>query len=161
LISGTTPRLAAAASCSLAVADVQLAEPAQLPAHVIQVERADLIDPQADAGLQPRGRAVPRGRDELAAGGQFLASPGEQPRRYARITPLSPFCRQGTQIWQTAVMHGNEACAANSMSCAERRDLCGEESGWQERGASGPGPVALGQHQGMPIRRPSPGLLAC
>jgi pimeloyl-ACP methyl ester carboxylesterase len=44
-------------------------------------------------------------------------------------------------------MHGNEACAANSMSCAEPADLCGEESGWQERGASGPGPLALGQHQ--------------
>jgi hypothetical protein len=44
-------------------------------------------------------------------------------------------------------MHGNEASAANSMSCAERLDLCGEESGWQERGASGPGPLALGEHQ--------------
>ena len=72
------PRLGAAASCSLAVADVQLAEPAQLPAHVVQVKHADLVDPQADAGLQPRGRAVPRGRDELAAGGQFLAPPDEQ-----------------------------------------------------------------------------------
>jgi hypothetical protein len=60
------PRLGAAASCSLAVADVQLAEPAQLPAHVVQVEHADLVDPQADVGLQPRGRVVPRGRDELA-----------------------------------------------------------------------------------------------
>src|SRR5258707_12753188 len=65
------PRLGAAASCSLAVADVQLAEPAQLPAHVVQVEHADLVDPQADAGLQPRGRVVPRGRDELAAGVRF------------------------------------------------------------------------------------------
>jgi len=72
------PRLGAAASCSLAVADVQLAEPAQLPAHVVQVEHADLADPQAD-GLQPRGRVVPRGRDELPAGGQFLAPTGEQP----------------------------------------------------------------------------------
>src|SRR5215472_6916156 len=44
-------------------------------------------------------------------------------------------------------LHGNEAWAANSTSCAERADLCGEESGWQERGASGPGPLALGQHQ--------------
>src|SRR5437763_10267333 len=44
-------------------------------------------------------------------------------------------------------MYGNEACAANSMSCAERLDLCGEESGWQERGASGLGPLALGQRQ--------------
>jgi hypothetical protein len=61
------PRLGAAASCSLAVADVQLAEPAQLPAHVVQVEHADLVNPQADVGLQPRGRVVPRGRDELAA----------------------------------------------------------------------------------------------
>jgi len=73
------PRLGAAASCSLAVADVQLAEPAQLPAHVVQVEHADLVDPQADVGLQPRGRVVPRGRDELAAGGQFLAPTGELP----------------------------------------------------------------------------------
>src|SRR5215475_14187277 len=44
-------------------------------------------------------------------------------------------------------LHGNEAWAASSTSCAERADLCGEESGWQERGASGPGPLALGQHQ--------------
>jgi hypothetical protein len=49
------------------VADVQLAEPAQLPAHVVQVEHADLVDPQADVGLQPPGRVVPRGRDEPAA----------------------------------------------------------------------------------------------
>src|SRR5258707_3958756 len=73
------PRLGAAASCSLAVADVQLAEPAQLPAHVVQVEHADLVDPQADAGLQPRGRVVPRGRDELAAGGQPPPPPRVQP----------------------------------------------------------------------------------
>jgi hypothetical protein len=49
------PRLGAAASSSLAVADVQLAEPAQLPAHVVQVEHAELVDPQADVGLQPWG----------------------------------------------------------------------------------------------------------
>src|SRR5215469_575429 len=73
------PRLGAAASRSLAVADVQLAEPAQLPAHVVQVEHADLVDPQADVGLQPRGRVVPRGRDELAAGGEFLEPTGELP----------------------------------------------------------------------------------
>jgi hypothetical protein len=72
------PRPGAAASCALAVADVQLAEPAQLPAHVVQVEHADLVDPQAHVGLQPRGLVVPRGRDELAAGGQFLAPTGEQ-----------------------------------------------------------------------------------
>jgi hypothetical protein len=58
--------------------DQRHSEPAQLPAHVVQVEHADLVDPQAD-GLQPRGRVVPRGRDELAAGGQFLAPTGEQP----------------------------------------------------------------------------------
>ena len=73
------PRLGAAASCSLAVADVQLVEPAQLPAHVVQVEHADLVDRQADVGLPPRGRVVPPGRDEPAAGDQFLAPPGEQP----------------------------------------------------------------------------------
>ena len=53
----------------------------------------------------------------------------------------------------SADMHGNEACAASSMSCAERLDLCGWESGWQERGASGPGPLALGEHQGCRCAR--------
>jgi hypothetical protein len=38
---------------------------------------------------------------------------------------------------RAAVRHGDEACAANSMSCIERPDLCGEEpDGWQ-RGAYG------------------------
>ena len=72
------PRPGAAPSCALAVADAQLAEPAQIPAYVVQVEHADLVNPQAYVGLQPRGLVVPRGRDELAAGGQFLAPTGEQ-----------------------------------------------------------------------------------
>jgi hypothetical protein len=105
------PRLGAAASCSLAVADVQLAEPAQLPAHVVQVEHADLVDPQADVGLQPRGRVVSRGRDELAAGGQFLAPTGEQPLdlrlgrrdaylRHGHIRDESaPFSQKAAQNW--------------------------------------------------------------
>jgi hypothetical protein len=94
------PRLGAAASCSLAVADVQLAEPAQLPAHVVQVEHADLVDPQADVGLQPRGRVVPRGRDELAAGGQFrlpgrpAAAPADERAPSRARLPLLPIrCR--------------------------------------------------------------------
>ena len=36
-----------------------------------------------------------------------------------------------------AVMHCDEAYATNSMSCAERPDLCGEEPGWWERGDFG------------------------
>jgi hypothetical protein len=47
------------------MADVQLAEPAQLPAHVVQVEHADLVNPQADIGLQPGGRVA--GQDGLQA----------------------------------------------------------------------------------------------
>jgi len=59
LISDTSPGLGSFAAGSLAVADVQLAEPAQLPAHVVQVEHAGLVDPQADVGLQPGGGVVP------------------------------------------------------------------------------------------------------
>jgi len=60
------------------VADVQLAEPAQLPPHVVQVQHPGLVDPQADVGGQPGGRVVTGRRGELAAGGQFPAPPGEQ-----------------------------------------------------------------------------------
>jgi hypothetical protein len=62
------PRLGPLAARSLAVADVELAEPAELPSHVVQVEHADLVDPQADVGLQPGGGVVPGGRGELPAG---------------------------------------------------------------------------------------------
>jgi hypothetical protein len=63
------PRLEGRGIVLPCLADVQLAEPAQLPAHVVQVEHADLVHPPAHVGLQPHGRLVPRGRDELAAGG--------------------------------------------------------------------------------------------
>ena len=38
----------------------------------------DLVDPQADIGLQPRGRVIAGSRRELPASGQFLAPSGEQ-----------------------------------------------------------------------------------
>jgi hypothetical protein len=72
------PRLGPPPPRALAVADVQLAEPAQLPPHVVQVQHPGLVDPQADVGGQPGGRVVPGRRGELAAGGQFRAPPGEQ-----------------------------------------------------------------------------------
>lgn len=60
------------------MADVQLAEPAQLPAHVVEVEHPRFVDPQADIRGQPGDRVVAGRRCELAAGGQFLVPPGEQ-----------------------------------------------------------------------------------
>ena len=58
--------------------DVQLAEPAQLPPHIVQVEHPGLVDPQPHVGGQPGDGVVAGGRGELAAGDQFLAPPGEQ-----------------------------------------------------------------------------------
>src|SRR5215831_795713 len=82
------PRLGAAASCSLAVADVQLAEPAQLPAHVVRVEHADLVDRQADVGLPPRGRVIrnrARRQSVLAATREVcLFCPSAAPRAWQR-----------------------------------------------------------------------------
>ena len=79
LINGADqPRLGPAPPRALAVADVELAEPAQFPPDVVQVQHPGLVDPQADVGGQPGGRVVAGGRGELAAGGQFPAPPGEQ-----------------------------------------------------------------------------------
>ena len=72
------PRLRPPPPRALAVPDVELAEPAQLPPHVVQVQHAGLVDPQADVGRQPGGGVVPGGRGELAAGRQLPAPPGEQ-----------------------------------------------------------------------------------
>ena len=59
-------------------ADMQLAERAQLPPHVVQGEVPGLVDAQPDIGHQPgRGVVAGRGR-ELAAGRQLLRPPGEQ-----------------------------------------------------------------------------------
>ena len=62
----------------LAQPDMQLAQRAQLPPHVIQGEVPGLIDPQPGIGHQP-GRRVVAGRGrELPAGRQLLRPPGEQ-----------------------------------------------------------------------------------
>jgi hypothetical protein len=45
-------------------------------------------------------------------------------------------------------MVGNQVACGSRSTPPNRLDLCGGESGWQERGASGPGPLALGEHQG-------------
>ena len=47
------PRLGPSPPRALAMADVELAEPAQFPPHVVQVEHPGLVDPQADVGGQP------------------------------------------------------------------------------------------------------------
>jgi hypothetical protein len=64
---------------SLAVTDMELAEPAQVPLDVGQVELAGLIDPQPDLRQQTAGGVVAGGRGELPAGRQFFAPSGEQP----------------------------------------------------------------------------------
>ncbi len=72
------PRLRTLPPRALAVADVELAEPAQLPADVVEVEHPDLVDAQPDVGRQPRGGVVASGRGELAARGELPAPPCEQ-----------------------------------------------------------------------------------
>jgi hypothetical protein len=74
------PLARARAARSLAVADVPLAEPAQLPLHVRQVQAAGLVHPQPCLGHQPGRRVVPRGRGEFPAGRQVGPPPGEQDR---------------------------------------------------------------------------------
>ena len=63
---------------ALADADVQLAEPAQVPLHVGEIEVADLVHAQPDIGHQPGRRVTAGGRGELPAGRQFRPPPGEQ-----------------------------------------------------------------------------------
>jgi hypothetical protein len=72
------PRLGALAARALAVPDVELADPAQLPAHIVQVEHPGLVDPQTYVGGQPGDGVVARGRAELATAGQLCSPPSEQ-----------------------------------------------------------------------------------
>src|ERR1039458_6507293 len=67
------------AAGALAVPDVQLAEQAQVPLDVGEVELACLVDPQPDVGHQSARAVVPGGGGELPAGRELLAPPGEQP----------------------------------------------------------------------------------
>ncbi len=73
------------------MADVQLAEPAQLPPHVVQVQHPGLVDPQPHICRQPGHHVVAGGRGELAARSQLLPPPGEQlpdlrlSRRHAQL----------------------------------------------------------------------------
>jgi hypothetical protein len=60
------------------MADVELAKPTQLPAHVIQIEHPGLVDPQPNIRGQSGHGVVARRRAELAAGGQASAPPGKQ-----------------------------------------------------------------------------------
>jgi hypothetical protein len=78
LISGTI-RSRGPEPGALAVPDVELAEQAQVPLDVGEIELARLVDPQPDLGHQPAGCVVPVGRDELPAGRQLIPPPGEQP----------------------------------------------------------------------------------
>ncbi len=75
LISGTSRGFGPLRRDPLPWRTFSYAEPAQLPAHVVQVEHADLVDPQADVGLQPGGGVVPGGQGELPAGGQLPPPP--------------------------------------------------------------------------------------
>ncbi|WP_328981031.1 MULTISPECIES: hypothetical protein [Streptomyces] len=77
------------AAGALAVADVELAEAAQVPLDVAQVEAASLAHPQADLGHQLRGGIVPGGRGELPAGRQ-LAAPAREQRPDLRLTRRDP-----------------------------------------------------------------------
>ncbi|MER6733141.1 hypothetical protein ABT315_12170 [Streptomyces puniciscabiei] len=57
---------------------MELAEAAQVPLEVVQIEPACLAHPQADLGQQLRGGVVPRGRSELSARGQLTTPAGEE-----------------------------------------------------------------------------------
>jgi hypothetical protein len=63
---------------ALAVTDVKLAEPAQVPADVVQVQHAGLVDPQPDLRHQPCRRVVPGGRRELPARRELFPPAREQ-----------------------------------------------------------------------------------
>src|SRR6185295_5475424 len=105
-------------------------------AHV-QVEHADLVDPQVDVGLQPRGRVVPRGRDELAAGGQFLAPTGELP---LDLRPPGGARSSGTVIFAMRARHsargpqrtGASARRTRAVTLLRQPDIVGREDagGW-------------------------------
>lgn len=64
---------------TLAVTDVQLAEAAQIPLAVGQVEFAGFVHAQPDLGHQSAGGVVAGGWGELPAARQVLPPPGEQP----------------------------------------------------------------------------------
>ena len=70
---------------AFADADVQLAEPAQVPLHVGEIEVTDLVHAQPDLGHQPGRRIAAGSRRELPAGRQLRPPPTEQhahlPRR--------------------------------------------------------------------------------
>ena len=61
------PRFGALAARSLAVTDIQLPEPAQLPPHVVQVEHPGLVDPQVPR-RPPAGRRRSCGRSGRTCG---------------------------------------------------------------------------------------------
>lgn len=86
------PLARARAPGALAVADVELAEAAQLPLDVRQIELASLADPQPDLGHQLGSGVVPGGRGELPAGRQLAAPSGEQ-RLDLRPGRRNPQCR--------------------------------------------------------------------
>src|SRR5216684_6955539 len=75
----------ARAAGALAVPDVELAEPPQVPLDVGQIELARLVDPQPDLSHQPAGGVVTGRGGELPAGRQLPAPPREQPPDLLRI----------------------------------------------------------------------------
>ena len=94
MINGTSRGLGPRRREPFAVADVQLAEPAQLPAHVVQVQHADLVDPQADVGRQPGDRVVAGGGANLRqvdtrSGPIWPWSPGNTPAWLRRKVVVS------------------------------------------------------------------------
>lgn len=96
LISGTIRSCGPEPRAPLAVADVELAESAQVPLDVVKVEPARLAHPQADLGHQLRRGVVPGRRGELPAGRQLTAPACEQrpdlrlARRNSQLGVLGP-----------------------------------------------------------------------
>jgi len=70
--------LGTAVAVALAEADVQLAERADVPLDVVQVERACLVDPQSDLADQAGAGVVAGGDRELAGGARLVPPAVEQ-----------------------------------------------------------------------------------
>ena len=133
---------------ALADADVQLAEPAQVPFHVSQIQVADFVDAQPDIGHQPGRRIAAGGRRELPAGRQLRPPPGEQ---HAHLHRRRRDPQRGAARAAGPVHLIDRALGHPAGHLVDRGlvpDLHEQEIGPQRLGAGQPGPF-----RGVPQRR--------